>query len=148
MLGEKSETMSHTAQPTSIMRTAAIVPNFPMEDGASSSIAGATSVAGAGAASLDIASSKSIYTGGNNDSLNSADSISSQDGNTFCTTAAMAAQGQNQNVGKQFQINDRVRIAATRENCIALQAGHGGWNAKMEAVRYENLHNIAKYSTR
>ena len=127
MLGEKSELMTMPTQSTSSMRAAAAVPNFPMEGSGATPTAG-TMVAGS-IASLEMLPSSNA---GNKENATSLDSNSSIDGNI---TMGHAASVTSQNVCKQFQMNDRVRICATRETCISLQTSHGGWNSKMDNVR-------------
>ena len=75
------------------------------------------------AASLEMIPTKANLMGSN-------DALSPAESNVPATTS----QTQNQNVVKQFQINDRVRIAAKKEVCVVLQAGHGGWNPRIESV--------------
>lgn len=143
-LGEKNESISVASQPASIVRTAALMPNFPMDgDFNSGCNAGANAAIGGAIASVE--------TIPNTMSFNYADGKSSIESNSSLPESASlvgqlgasAIGSRYQNVAKQFQINDRVRIFATKENCIALQAGHGGWNAKMESVR-EEIINLSK----
>ena len=66
---------------------------------------------------------------------------------TDCNIAPEAKfQSENQNIVNKFQVLDRVRLTATKEQLIALQAGHGGWNAAMESVSYEDLLKSCKLS--
>ncbi len=39
------------------------------------------------------------------------------------------------NSGPKFAIGDRVKIVGTKESCMSLQAGHGGWHPSMSEVR-------------
>ena len=37
-------------------------------------------------------------------------------------------------INGQFLIGDKVRITDSRDSCIAMQAGHGGWHNSMDEV--------------
>ena len=113
---------AYTAQSTVATRSAATTSNFPTDEEASSSNA----AAGSGAlASTEIQSCKANLIGNKDNTSNLA---------APNAPSATTSQVQNQNISRPFQINDRVRISATREACIALQPGHGGWNPRMESV--------------
>lgn len=121
MLGEKNGMGAYTLQSTAVTGSASTTSNFPIDEGAPSSNA---AISSAPLSSLELQSCKANVIG-NNDASNLA---------APKAPSPTTSQAQNQNVPKPFKINDRVRISATREGCIALQAGHGGWNPRMESV--------------
>ena len=130
MLGTKTEgspvsMVSMQQQPQSL--AGAIATNFPMDASTPGPSASVTPQEIASASAL--ASVAAAGTPASRVSLPSDCNI----------TQEAKFPSENLNIVNKFQVLDRVRLTATKEQLIALQAGHGGWNAAMESVSEEDL---------